>query len=117
MADNKMAVKPMYKCGICDSVHETIEKRMNCEQKCLKEQKEKAKKAAEAEAKAKRDAEYKEVCDAIAKAEKFEKEAEKLKKAFIKKHGYFSYSNSTQEEDEYEDDLYDFLRKFGWMLP
>lgn len=49
--ENQIYNKPMYKCGICGEVYNSIPERMNCEQSCLKKQEEDAKKAAEAKKK------------------------------------------------------------------
>lgn len=44
--DNKTYAKPMYKCALCDSIYESIEERVHCEQACLKKKHEEEKKAA-----------------------------------------------------------------------
>ena len=109
MSENKMAVKPMYKCGICDEVHESIEQRMLCEQKCLAKQKEEAKKALEKKRKNEEIARHKEVCEAIDKTEE-------LIESFIEDYGYFKYS-APQDKLETKDEVIDLLKTFGWMFP
>ena len=44
--ENKICAKPMYKCGICSEIYETVQERMNCEMSCVKKQEEAEKKAA-----------------------------------------------------------------------
>ena len=40
--ENKIYSKPQYKCGICGTIFDSIEERMNCEANCIKKQKEEA---------------------------------------------------------------------------
>ena len=82
--ENNMYTKPMYKCAICDTVHETVSARMKCEQTCLKRQEEEAKKAAElkkqqehAARKSDADAKVKAAIDAVS--------------AYTKDYGFYTY--------------------------
>ena len=43
MEDNKMYVKPQYKCGICGQTYDSVQERMNCEMTCIKKQQEEEK--------------------------------------------------------------------------
>ena len=84
MEDNKMYCKPIYKCGICGKEYPSIAERMKCEQACLKNQEEEAKKAAEAKKKAEKDTRKKEVTMAI-------EHASELLNEYIKDYGSYSY--------------------------
>ena len=108
MANNKMAAKPMYKCGICDTTYDSIEERTACEQACLQKQKEEAKKA-ELERKTKeREARYEEVCAAL-------DHDNKLKKAYLEDYGCFVYE--TDMNYVYENDFSDLVKKLWYKLP
>ena len=78
--ENKIYSKPQYKCGICGTIFDSIEERMNCEANCIKKQKEAAKKAAEAKRKAEKETRKTEVTAAI-------KRANKLLEEYIKDYG------------------------------
>ena len=106
--ENKMAAKPMCKCGICDNVYDSIEKRSSCEQACLRKQVEEAKKEEEKRKVKEREVRYVEVCDAINKANKLQNE-------YLKDYGYFAY-NSTGDF-VCGSDIVDISRKFWNMLP
>ena len=54
-----------YKCGICGSVYDSIEYRMNCELECLKAQKEQAAKMEAEKKAAEKEARFEEVSKAI----------------------------------------------------
>ena len=84
--ENKMYCKPVYKCGICGKEYPSIAERMKCEQACLKQQEEEAKKAAEAKKKTDKDVRKKEVDEAI-------KHAAKLLDDYIKDYGKFEYES------------------------
>ena len=43
---NETYAKPMYKCGICDAVYDSISERSNCEKSCLKNKCEEERQAA-----------------------------------------------------------------------
>ena len=108
MSNNKMAVKPMYKCAICESVFETIEERMNCERKCLIDEQIKAKKAEEERKAKERDTRYKEVCEALDKANE-------LKRAYLDDYGCFVYDST--HEFTCDTDITDLVKKFWYQLP
>ena len=80
MSDNKMYSKPMYKCAICDTIHELLEDRIACEMKCFKKQEAEKKQAAIQKKKEEQAARKKEVDEAIA-------HAEKLKDQYVKDYG------------------------------
>jgi hypothetical protein len=82
--DNRTYAKPVYKCAICGEVYETISKRMNCEQACLKKQEEEARKAAER----KKEAEY---AERKAKVDKAYETFIKLRDQFVKDYGSYEY--------------------------
>ena len=107
MEDNKMAVKPMYKCAICDTIHELLEDRIACEMKCFKAQEEEKRLAAEKKKQEEQVARKKEVDEAVA-------HAEELKKKYIKDYGSYVRA-STCRADELDEVLSfaDFFR----MLP
>ena len=88
--DNKMCYQPMYKCAICDTIHDNIKARMQCEMKCLKQQEEEEKKAAEAQKKAEQAARHE-------KAEKMLMDAIAELQAYCKDYGYFEPSESDLE--------------------
>lgn len=108
MENNKMAVKPMYKCAICDKTYNTIEERSNCERKCLIEEQVKAKKAEEERLVKERETRYKEVCEAINKANE-------LKKAYLEDYNCFVYD--TTSDFVCDADIRDFVRSFWNRLP
>ena len=56
---------PKYECGVCGTMHDTIEDRAKCEMACLKKQEEERKLAAEKKKKEEKAARKKEVDDAI----------------------------------------------------
>lgn len=108
MEDKKIAVKPIYKCGICDKTYETIEERMNCERKCLIDEQVKAKKAEEERLAKERETRYKEVCEALNKANE-------LKDAYLEDYGCFVYDAT--HEFVRDTDIRDFVKKFWYQLP
>lgn len=79
---NNIYGKLQYKCGICGSVYDSIESRMECEQSCIKKQKEAAKKAELAKLKAEKEARKEELDKAI-------KHAAKLLEAWNKDYGFY----------------------------
>jgi uncharacterized protein with HEPN domain len=97
MMDNKTCSKTTYKCAICGEAYETVSKRMNCEQECLKKQAEEEKKAEEL----KKEIEY-----AARKAEvdmAYEKYIE-LRNKFAKDYGSYEYrtvSNTFGKSERY----------------
>ena len=85
--ENKTYAKPMYKCAVCGEIHDSIAKRMNCEQACLKKKEEEERKAAER----KKEAEY-----ATRKAEvdaAFD-HAYDLRNKFLKDYDSYTYSKT-----------------------
>lgn len=92
--ENQIYNKPMYKCGICGEVYDSIPERVKCEQSCLKKQEEEAKKAAEAKKNAEKNVRKKEVQDAI-------ENANKLLTNFVKDYGsYELYCDASKDNDE-----------------
>lgn len=98
--ENKMYNKPMYKCGICDKVYNSIAERMRCEQACLAKQEVEAKKAAEAKKKEEQNARKAEVDLAIKKANEATDHANKLMRAYIQDYGSYGYYNTNKKEDD-----------------
>lgn len=87
--------KPMYNCGICGEVYDSIPERVKCEQACLKKQEEEAKKAAEAKKNAEKNVRKKEVMAAI-------ENANELLRDFVKDYGsyelYYDVNNVNDEK-------------------
>ena len=90
--DNKMYVKPQYKCGICGETYDSIRDRMTCEQACLKKQAEEEKRALAAKKKAEQDARSAEVTKAI-------ENAYTLLTKYIKDYGSYHYNGDIKELD------------------
>lgn len=80
--ENNIYGKLQYKCGICGSVYESIEERMNCEMACIKKQKEAEKKAIAEKMRKEKEARKKELDAAI-------KHAAKLLEAWNKDYGFY----------------------------
>lgn len=57
-----------YKCGICDTVYDSVADRHNCEVSCLKKQKEEEKRAAEEKLKAEKKERFAEASAALENA-------------------------------------------------
>ena len=89
--ENKMYSNPQYKCGICGTIFDSIEERMNCEAKCIRKQKEEAKKAAEAKVKEERETRRAEVTAAIERASE-------LLNQFISDYGTYSYDGKRRKD-------------------
>lgn len=101
--ENKTYAKPVYKCAICGEVYETIHKRMNCEQACLKKQEEEARKAAET----KKAAEYKARVEEVNMA--FEK-AYELRDKLVADYGEYKYQRKRNfDECNSLDDVFNFI--------
>lgn len=101
---DKMCAKPMYKCGICGEVYDSIAQRMNCEQTCLKKQEEEERQAAEA----KKAAEYKARVEEVNMA--FEK-AYELRDKLVEDYGESKYQRKCNSLDECKnlDDVFSFI--------
>ena len=84
--------KPMYKCGICDTIYESIAERSQCEQACVKKQIEEEKKAAEAKKNAEKNADFTEASIAL-------DNALTLVNKCVEKHGLFQYKGKLKELD------------------
>ena len=82
--ESKICVKPIYKCGICDSEYPSVQERMNCEMKCIKKQKDDERKAAEAKKVAEQKLRKEAVDEAI-------KRAAKLQSEYVKDYGHYEY--------------------------
>ena len=105
MDDNKMFAKPMYKCAVCDTVHDNILDRATCEMNCIKKLEEEAKKMAEEKKKAEqliRKAEVDEAFDF----------ATYLKDEYIKDYGSYIYSSCCDCDCEDKLDLFDLIHWF-----
>ena len=89
--ENKMYSKPQYKCGICGTVFDSIEERMNCEANCIKKQKDEAKKAAEAKKKAEKETRKAEVTDAV-------KKANELLEEYIQDYGSYEFTSNVADD-------------------
>lgn len=84
--ENKMYSRPMYKCGICDAVYDSIAERTKCETACLKKQEEEARIAAEAKKKEEYEARHKEVDEAVL-------HTVKLVEAFMNDYGHYQFKS------------------------
>ena len=82
MRENKMYSKLQYKCGICDTVYNSIEERVKCETACLKKKKEEERKAAEMKKQQEQKARKKEVDEAV-------KKAKELKDKYVEDYGCY----------------------------
>lgn len=89
------AFKPMYKCGVCGVVHDSILKRAKCEIECSKKAEEAEKKAAEEKKKLEQAARKKEVDEAVVKAQE-------LIAHYMKDYGSYQYMS----DDTFEDPLF-----------
>jgi hypothetical protein len=93
-SENKAAFKPMYKCGVCDKVYDSILDRAKCEIECSRREEEAAKKAAEEKKKLEKAARKKELDDAIVRAQE-------LLDHYVKDYG--SYSHKSDNKVTYDD--------------
>ena len=107
--ENRMHVKPNYKCAICGESYDDVKTRMECEAKCLKQQEIEAKKVAEAKKKEEKIADEAKVDEAFATAYK-------LRDEFVKKHGVYAYTHKKHVTNTFEEndaptlgDVLDFL--------
>ena len=98
---NKAAFKPMYKCGVCDSIYDSIIERAQCEIECTKKAENAARKAAEEKKKLERTTRKKEVDLAI-------ENAQKLMDRYVKDYGNYSYK--AEESITLDDLLGDFFK-------
>ena len=92
MNDNNVYAKPKYKCGVCDTVYDSIAERMKCEQECLHKQEVEAKKAAEAKKKAEKDARFAEASAAL-------DNALTLVNKCVEDYGTFQYNGKLKDLD------------------
>lgn len=97
--ENKTYAKPMYKCGICDTVYESVAERSKCEQACVKKQIEEEKRAAEARKNAEREACYAEASAAL-------ENALVLVNKCVEKYGVFKYSGSMTDLERLNMDFF-----------
>lgn len=81
---NNFYYKPAYKCGICGNEYESVQERMYCEMKCVKQQKEEARKAEEAKKASEQKLRKEAVDEAI-------KRAVKLQSDYVKDYGHYEY--------------------------
>ena len=91
--------KPQYKCAICGEIYDDVQNRMNCEMKCLKKQQEEEKRAAEAKAKAERNARQQEVTAAL-------DNAFALVNKFVEEYGTYRYNGKITDLDMAKMDLF-----------
>ena len=89
---HKMHARLAYKCGICDTEHDSIAERAACEMACLKKKEEEAKKAAEAKKQAEKKVREAEVTHAI-------DVAYDLMDKFIADYGTYTYKNNDVQFD------------------
>lgn len=99
--ENKMYNKPMYKCGICGEVYDTIAERMTCERTCLEKQEAEAKKAAEAKKKEEQKIRKAEVDLAIKQANEATDNANKLMRKYIADYGSYGYSSTDKKDHDF----------------
>ena len=104
MTENKMYSKPMYKCGICGEVYESIKKRIECETNCYKRQEAEKKQAAAKKKKEEQAARKKEVDEAIARAEE-------LKNKYVEDYGPYVRVRTCHVDEL--DDLMSFVDLFN----
>ena len=90
--ENNTYAKPMYKCGVCGTIYDSIAERSKCEQACVKKQEEEAKKAALAKKNAEKEADYTEASAAL-------DNALALVNKCVEKHGVFKYSGKMKDLD------------------
>lgn len=98
--ENKMYNKPMYKCGICGKVYDTIAERMQCEHACLEKQEIEAKKAAEAKKKEMQKIRKAEVDLAVKQAYEATDHANKLMREYIADYGRYDYTDTDKKGDD-----------------
>lgn len=103
--ENKLYAKQMYKCGICESVFETIAERVKCEAACLERQEKEAQAAAEKKKIEEKKARKLELDAAIDKASE-------LLNAYIEDYGSYN-ARSYRPEDEFEK----WIKDTFWLLP
>ena len=84
---------PKYECGVCGTIHDTIEDRAKCEMTCLKKQEEERKLAAEKKKKEEKAARKKEVDDAI-------KHAQELINKYTADYGMYKIHTNTVDFDD-----------------
>ena len=90
--ENKVCCKPMYKCGICGEVYESIRERMWCETACLHKQAVEEQRAAEIKKKEEQAARKAEVDAAL---EKYLQ----LKEDYLKDYDTYEYNVAIARED------------------
>lgn len=100
--ENRICATPMYKCAVCGEVYDSIAKRMNCEQACLKKQEEEARKAAEA----KKLAEYN---DRKLEVDAAFERAYDLQEKFLIDYGHYTYRKTISNAN-------DFIDTWGWLM-
>ena len=90
--ENKVCCKPMYKCGICGEIYDSIRERVCCEAACLEKQEEEERKATELKKKEEQAARKAEVDAAF---EKFIQ----LKEAYLKDYDAYAYGMESSSEN------------------
>jgi hypothetical protein len=107
--ENKMYAKPMYKCGVCETIFDNLRDRANCECACLKRQEEEAKKAAELKKQEEQKARHAEVTKLI-------DDACMALSRYMEDYGEYEYDGKLVNELEMsrsmEDDLLKMLHYF-----
>lgn len=101
---------PKYKCGICGTIHDTIEDRAKCEMACLKKQEEEERLAAEKKKKEEQHKRKKEVDDAF-------KRAENLRNKYVEDYGYYSYENKYIVRNHKDENPYERFCDLLTLLP
>lgn len=82
-----MSNQPQYRCAICDQEYDTIAKRTNCEQACLKKQAEEEKRAAAEKKKAEQKIRKEAVDEAVATAVR-------LMASYMQDYGSYEYDEN-----------------------
>lgn len=105
---NDVLIKPIYKCGVCGTEHESIVARANCELACVKRVEEEERMTAEAKKKAEQKKRQAEVDAAY-------ENYEKLAVQYVKDYGCYTQPWPTDDKDVANDeavDLFNFLSFF-----
>lgn len=89
--ENKTYAKPMYKCALCDSIYESVEGRVKCEQSCLKKKAEEEKRLAAEKKAAEKKIRKEAVDEAVANAFR-------LINAYTNDYGSYEYDSDTVKD-------------------
>lgn len=103
--ENNIYCKPIYKCGICGTEHDSVLKRANCELSCTKKQQEEEKKIQETKLQQEREKRYMEVVEA-------QKKADELRKKYVE--DYCGFTSTTTYSDLI-DAIFDNPNWYAWF--